>query len=174
VIDGPLSAGDYAGLRQQLVRSVRRVCPGWLAASADDIVQAAVVKVLHLQQESEGERRLATSYLWRLAYSAVVDEIRRRRRLREVPMADADEMSPADRAPDPERAAHGREIGAAIADCLAGLVLPRRLAVTLHLQGHTVPEAGMLLGWSAKRAENLVYRGLADLRACLAGKGVWR
>ena len=52
------------------------------------------------------------------------------------------------------------------------LVLPRRLAVTLHLQGHTVPEAGSLLGWNAKRAENLVYRGLADLRDCLAGKGV--
>lgn len=172
MIDGPLSPEDYGRLRQQLARSVRRVCPGWLAASADDIVQAALVKVLHLQQRSEGERRLETYYLWRLAYSAVVDEIRRRRRSREVPMEAMAEKIAADRVPDPERVARGREIGTAIADCLAGLVLPRRLAVTLHLQGHTVPEAGSLLGWSAKRAENLVYRGLADLRACLAGKGL--
>ena len=47
----------------------------------------------------------------------------------------------------------------------------RRLAVTLYLQGHTVPEAARILGWAAKRTENLVYRGLADLRQCLLGKG---
>jgi RNA polymerase sigma-70 factor, ECF subfamily len=43
--------------------------------------------------------------------------------------------------------------------------------VTLYLQGHTVPETARILGWDAKRAENLVYRGLADLRQCLMGKG---
>jgi RNA polymerase sigma-70 factor (ECF subfamily) len=35
-----------------------------------------------------------------------------------------------------------------------------------------VPELGRLLGWNAKKAENLVYRGLADLRGCLTEKGV--
>jgi len=63
-------------------------------------------------------------------------------------------------------------VGRAIRDCLLGLVTPRRLAVTLHLQGHTVPQAAEVLGWDAKRTENLVYRGLADLRVCLARKGV--
>jgi RNA polymerase sigma-70 factor (ECF subfamily) len=48
----------------------------------------------------------------------------------------------------------------------------RRLAVTLHLQGHTVPEAARILDWAAKQTENLVYRGLADLRACLMAKGI--
>ena len=32
-------------------------------------------------------------------------------------------------------------------------------------------EAAGILDWSAKRVENLVYRGLADLRDCLAAKG---
>ena len=41
----------------------------------------------------------------------------------------------------------------------------------LHLQGHSVPDAARLLGWPAKRTENLVYRGLADLRRCLIAKG---
>ena len=48
----------------------------------------------------------------------------------------------------------------------------RRLAVTLHLQGHSVPEAARLLDWAVKRTENLVYRGLADLRECLTAKGI--
>ena len=77
-------------------------------------------------------------------------------------------------APDPERAAAGRELGAVIQGCLGRLVRPRRLAVTLHLMGHSVPEAARLLGWSVKRLENLVYRGLADLRGCLKTSGVTR
>ena len=48
----------------------------------------------------------------------------------------------------------------------------RRLAVTLYLQGHSVPAAARLLEWTAKRTENLVYRGLADLRECLTAKGM--
>jgi RNA polymerase sigma-70 factor (ECF subfamily) len=51
-------------------------------------------------------------------------------------------------------------------------VPPRRHAVTLSLQGHSVPEIGRLLGWTGKKAENLVYRGMADLRECLEGKGI--
>ena len=39
-------------------------------------------------------------------------------------------------------------------------------------QGHSVPEIGQLLGWTAKKAENLVYRGMADLRGCLGKKGI--
>lgn len=73
--------------------------------------------------------------------------------------------------PDPESRSSGREMGRAIRRCLAELIRPRRLAVSLHLQGHRIKEVGELMGWSAKRAENLIYRGLADLRACLEGKG---
>jgi RNA polymerase sigma-70 factor (ECF subfamily) len=170
-IGGP-SQDDYAGLRQRLAAAVRRVCPPWLAARAEDIVQAALMRALDVARRGEGQRLLVTSYIWRVAYSAVVDEIRRQRRLHEVPMDELTHEVTADAAPDPERATRGREIGAAITDCLQRLVRARRHAVTLHLLGHTVAEAGRLLGWSAKRAENLVYRGLADLRACLAAKGL--
>ena len=36
------------------------------------------------------------------------------------------------------------------------------------------PEVASILKWRAKTAENLVYRGLADLRRCLATKGLAR
>jgi RNA polymerase sigma-70 factor (ECF subfamily) len=84
------------------------------------------------------------------------------------------ETHPAAAEPDPERNCAGREIGEAIRDCLGRLVRPRRMAVTLDLQGHRVAEVARLLGWSAKKAENLVYRGLADLRGCLKAKGMGR
>ena len=73
---------------------------------------------------------------------------------------------------DPERIAASREVGRGIQDCLSQMSRERRLAVTLYLQGHSVPEASRVLDWSAKRTENLVYRGLADLRECLTSKGM--
>ena len=74
--------------------------------------------------------------------------------------------------PNPERQAAGREIGDSIRACLRGLLKPRRMAVVLYLQGESVGEASQLLGWNTKRVNNLVYRGLADLRTCLRSKGV--
>ena len=73
---------------------------------------------------------------------------------------------------NPERTAVARQIGRGIRGCLRAMKQERRLAVTLHLQGHTVPEAARLLNWAFKRTENLVYRGLSDLRACLTAKGL--
>lgn len=175
----PAPAGEFAPatladeqcarLRRALADSVRRVCPRWLSAQADDIVQAALIKVVEVAADGA---ELHPGYLWRAAYSAVVDEIRRQRRRREVALDGLPEEPQRMHAADPERAAAGAEIGRAVQCCLLRLCEPRRLAVTLHLQGHTVPEAGRILGWSAKRVENLVYRGLADLRRCLASKGL--
>jgi len=161
---------ELARLRAELTRAVRRICPAWLADRADDLVQVAWMRVVEIQNRSEGNAGLSTFYLQRAAHSALIDEIRRRRRRQEVALDQAMvETHPAARAPeaDPERAAAGRELGRAIQSCLGRLIRPRQVTVTLHLLGHSVPEAARLLGWSVKRVENLVYRGLADLRGCL-------
>ena len=72
----------------------------------------------------------------------------------------------------PEHRAASSEIGRGIVDCLTRLIRPRRLAVTLYLHGCTVPEAAGRLGWPLRKTESLVYRGLADMRACLERKGL--
>lgn len=163
----------YADLRRELTRAVAAVCPRWLAAGREDLVQAAMMRILQIQQRSEGTREFSSSYLWRVAHSALVDEIRRVRLRREQPLGDEAPMgSRTGSAPSPEQEVEGRETGEAIVDCLGRLVRPRRLAVTLHLQGYTVPEVAELLGYGRKRTENLVYRGLANLRRCLASQGL--
>jgi RNA polymerase sigma-70 factor (ECF subfamily) len=172
----PPSAGPsrdeqgLARLREQLVRAVARVCPRWLAGRADDVVQAAFLKLL--ARTGEGTVSVSASYLHKVAYSVTVDEIRRLRRRREVPLEDAAEQAAPAPLADPERAERTREIGRGLAECLRGLSEERRVAVTLHLQGHTVRESGRILGWRAKQVDNLVYRGLADLRRCLTAKGL--
>jgi len=163
-------------LRRRLSQAVIRVCPGWLSSHAEDIVQTAMLRVLNAAgKRGEGDPDLSSLYLEKAAYSATVDEIRRHRRRREDPATEEHsiEAAAAEHA-DPETLAASGEIASGIGRCLAGLSPPRRLAVTLHLQGHSVSEVATLMRWRFKKAENLVYRGLADLRRCLATKGLAR
>ena len=162
-------------LRAVLQRAVRRVCPRWLVDRSEDLVQVAMMKVLDARGRNEGLGVLPSSYLYKVAYTTLVDEIRRLRRRPEVSLEEeghGDGASAPIAAGNPEEDLAASEVGEAITRCLSGLGDDRRRAVTLHLQGHTVPQAAALLGWDAKRTENLVYRGLADLRQCLAAKGV--
>src|SRR5262249_59579503 len=95
-------------------RAVRQICPAWLADRADDLVQVALIRVAEIQRRSEGNAELSTFYLQRAARSALIDEIRKRRRRPEVPLDEAmAESHAAARAPqpDPERATAGRELG---------------------------------------------------------------
>jgi RNA polymerase sigma-70 factor (ECF subfamily) len=170
------SVDVWTRLRAALARAVRRQCPPWLSADADDLAQAAVMKVLSRSSGSEGNGSLSSFYLHRVAHSALVDEIRRRQRRREValevPDSDDRAFTVEPRAPgNPEQTAALKQLGSAVRGCLLDMKTERRLAVTLHLQGHSVPEAARLLGWDVKRTENLVYRGMADLRHCLVAKG---
>jgi RNA polymerase sigma-70 factor (ECF subfamily) len=162
-------------LRDALVRAVRRQCPGWLSHDADDIAQAALTKVM-ARERAGAVAPLSSFYLYKVAHSALVDEIRRRKRRREEPL---EPSGPGEEPRSIEPRAVGdtadamrlRELGVAVQACLRAMKRERRLAVMLYLQEHTVPEAARVLGWVVKRTENLVYRGLADLRQCLQAKG---
>lgn len=158
-------------MQRVLTRAVRARCPPQLVDRADDIVQEAMIKVLRLHGEGKGSTQ--PSYLWKVAWTVTIDELRRHRRRQEDTLEDM-VADPTDTTPaaDPHNRAQSQEVAAAIQDCLGGLIEARRRALTLHLVGHSVPETAKLLGWAPKKAENSVYRGLSDLRECLRGKGV--
>jgi RNA polymerase sigma-70 factor (ECF subfamily) len=162
---------SLASLRATLARAVSAVCPAWLAERADDIVQEAMLKVLAVRGRGEGIAALPPSYLRKVAWTATVDEIRRRAARREDPV-DAIETQAMSPPAETESTAIRNELLVGVRDCLERIVLDRRRAVALHLAGWSIPEVAAALEWPAKRAENLVYRGLADLRACLQKKGI--
>jgi RNA polymerase sigma-70 factor, ECF subfamily len=172
---GAVNEEQIEDIRRRLSRAVTRVCPYWLAAHSEDIVQIAMLRVLSAARtRGEGPPDLSSLYLEKTAYSAMVDEIRRHRRRREDPAEGTLDRASGRSDADPESAVAAREVADGLRACLAILRTPRRLAVTLHLQGHTVPEVASILKWRSKRAENLVYRGIADLRRCLSMKGLAR
>src|ERR1051325_11836472 len=78
----------WTALAAAMARAVRRQCPAWLRDHAQDIAQMALAKVMAAEQGREGNRPLTSFYLHRAAHSALVDEIRRRKRRPEVSLED--------------------------------------------------------------------------------------
>lgn len=155
--------------RARMVHQIRRVCPRWLRHQEEDLVQMAMVRLLRTTSVTD----MRDAFLRRVAYSVVVDEIRRQKRRSEVAMspslpdriANSGDLSP-------ETLVRGAQIGQEVLDGLATLSTHRRRAVTLYLQDHQVPAVARMLGCDRKRASNLVYRGLSDLRDALRARGV--
>lgn len=170
---GQIVDQEFDSLFKDMEKAVASVCPHWMADRRDDLIQNAAIRLMEiLRKEVRG--KFPSSYYRRVAYSVLVDEIRKQERKKETPLENDNgtERGWTTDSPNPEEKAAGRELGRSIGECLAKLNEPRRMAVALKLQGHTIPEAARILSWSEKRTNNLVYRGLKDLRDCLASKGL--
>lgn len=158
-----------ATVRAQLARYVRIFTPDWMREQHEDLVQMAAMRVIRAGAHIEH----VPAYLRQTAYTTVLDEIRRRRTRRESRL----NTSFADRAADlrtvsPESRQYGKQLDKAIESALSTLGDDRREAVALYLQHTPVPRIAKALGCNRKRASNLVYRGLADLRNVLASGGI--
>jgi len=157
----------HGWMLKTLRAAVARTCPSDLGAQREDLVQAALLRVLEREQQGEQNQVRTASYLWRVAFSVIADELRRRRaeelRSRRSTMGERSGQ---------QGATPLAELGVGIRDCLGGLPEPRRAAVLLHLEGFRADEASRVLHWDMKRVQNLTYRGLADLRRCLERKGL--
>ncbi len=175
---GPERLVRTEDIRRGLVKAVGRVCPSWLSAHRDDLVQAAMLRILELRNRGEVERTFSAAYLRKVAHAVLVDEIRRRRHRSEVPLPcdSASEGGEGDgagrRITDPERRLQERQLGQVIGECLRTIKAERRQALVLFLEGHSVPEAARILGWGHKKTENVIFRGRADLRRRLEEMGL--
>lgn len=132
-----------------------------------------MTKVVRVMEGGKPAEEITSAYLSRVAYHAVVDEIRRQRRRRcMTAVEDSVEDSAVAEEPSPEATAAGREVGAQIRDCMSRMARSRRLAVGLYLEGSGATEIARMFEWKRKQADNLIYRGMGDLRRCLADKGL--
>ena len=166
-----ISEAEAKQVQTVLQRAVRRLCPRWAEAEREDLVQTALLK-LHQRNRGEENPQYQASYLYRVAHSIVVDEVRKKSRRPVTSDGLSPEIFSNERHDQPDQVALAEDAKDALWDCMGRLAESRRTALALYLQGHSVPEASRLLGWPDKRTENCVYRGLANLRDCLKAKGV--
>ena len=149
-------------MRAVLLRAVTHHCPSELRSQAEDLAHTAWLRIVE-RRGGEDLPTLEPSYLWRVAFTVVIDEIRRR----SARMAQAETLQAVPRPVVP-----GPDLGAEIRNCLERLPEARQLPVILHLQGFRNDEVARALQFNEKRAENLIYRGLQQLRLCLSARGI--
>jgi RNA polymerase sigma-70 factor (ECF subfamily) len=138
----------------------------------DELVQEVRLRLWRAQGSGESITAVTSSYMYRTAMSAAVDLIRKRRRQRRDAQDPDGHVGAAVADPSAGRVGETQEVRDAMRRALDSLAGPRAVAVRLHLAGYAREEIAASLGWSEAKTRNLVYRGLADLRARLTELGV--
>lgn len=150
------------------LRARFRGVPG---VGVDDLMQELRLR-LWQALERETAIDLPASYLMQAAVRVMIDAQRRAAVRRpeggfvelvpdDVPSPETTEREPA----APEHEAERRESLVRLQAALESLAPDRARMVRLYLQGFGAVEIARLTGWSEPRCRNLLYRGLADLKA---------
>jgi len=139
---------------------------GLSSVELDELFQEIRIRLWKALEDPGRIESLSASYVHRTATTAALDMIRRNRGddMR-VPLdANLPDPGPA----NPDRQMEGRETAQRIEGALSRLDDRRRPVVRMYLAGYGHKEIAGLLGWTNGSTRNLLYRGLADLRAELA------
>jgi RNA polymerase sigma-70 factor (ECF subfamily) len=155
---------------------VRRIGMGHGLSGGDveDLVQEVRLRLWRALETGENILAAPASYVHRTAVSAAIDLLRRRRARRETPARLSRPSGEAilGEAPAPDLTLEGSEVVGQVAAAVDGLAEGRRAVVRMYLAGYGREEIAQLLGWSEPKTRNLLYRGLADLRARLTEMGI--
>jgi RNA polymerase sigma-70 factor (ECF subfamily) len=149
---------------------------GLSESEIDELTQEVRVRLWRALADSEKIRSVRTSYVYRAAMSAALDMVRRRRARPEESLEVArprkglavETMASG----GPDRDVERRELAERIDRAVGELPEPRDVVVRLYLSGYDRFEIAKLLGWTEPKVRNLMYRGLADLRALLVQEGI--
>jgi len=146
-------------------------CPRNAGLDPDEVEQEVRIRLWRTLQ-SQALIVHPASYLYRIAMSVIVDQLRKRRARPDLDGASLEEQAGAVLsayavAPSCDDEGLANAVRAAI----AALHERRRRPVQLHLQGFGFAEVARLLGLSDATARNLIYRGMDDLRELLRQAG---
>jgi RNA polymerase sigma-70 factor (ECF subfamily) len=140
----------------------------------DELKQAVRVRLWRARGSSEQIASTPASYVYRTAITAALDLIRARRDHKEERI---DAMAEGGVArlgtlPGPESGVEAAELATLVGQAVDEITPSRRPVLRMYLAGYDRAEIGDLLGWSEGKTRNLLYRGLADLRALLTARGI--
>ncbi len=131
----------------------------------EDILQDVRIRIWQIVQSERAIISLP-AYIKKIISSAVIDQLRKRRRDDSVFCQEQHRVSELkngyDRESDRKKAMQ-ETVGRAV----DRLIDSRRQVVKLYLLNLTIPEISGYLRWSPDKTRNLLYRGLADLKQSL-------
>ena len=138
---------------------------------ARDAAQEAFLSAWRGLPSFRGEAGFST-WLYRLASNAAIDQLRRNRRQREEDSLDAGEMDTPDQSPGPQEAAEGSELQRAVADGLASLSEDhRRILLLREYQQLSYDEIAQTLDMDLGTVKSRISRARRALRKILLESG---
>ena len=154
-----------------LVRGV-----GWRHGLADheldELMQAVRLRLWRARGSSEQITTVPASYVYRTAITAALDLMRARRGAREEPIETVRGDERLAGRGGPAEDLEATELAALVGQAVDAITPSRRPVLRMYLAGYDRDEIAQLLGWSEAKTRNLLYRGLADIRALLTARGV--
>ena len=132
----------------------------------EDILQEVKMRIWKLIC-SERPIACPTSYLRKIISSAVIDQLRKRRR--EDCLFRHEKQICVSEQKDPYcwETVRKQALQETVGRAVDRLISSRRQVVKLYLMNLTIPEISSYLNWSNDKTRNLLYRGLADLKETL-------
>jgi RNA polymerase sigma-70 factor (ECF subfamily) len=144
-------------------------------ADLEDVLQEVRIRLwrAHSGERIEKIEQVSASYVYRVAVSAAVDLLRRRRaRGADQTVALEETEDPVAHGSDPTRFVEQSELAAQLAKAIEAITPSRRPVLRMYLAGYSREEVATMMGWSEPKTRNLLYRGLADLRERLTEMGI--
>jgi RNA polymerase sigma-70 factor (ECF subfamily) len=140
------------------------------AATAEELVQEAFVRVHRAREQYRPEARFST-WLYRIATHLAWNELRRPRRRAPHESIDGEQAAPlAAPAAPVDEIVHARRVSAEVEGALAALPERQRAALWLAaVEGQSYAEVAAALDTSEKAVKALVHRARAALADALAG-----
>ena len=143
-------------------------------ADLEDVLQEVRIRLWRARSRPRSEQieQVSASYVYRVAVSAPVDLLRRRRARGAEQTVALDETEELVADSDPARSVEESELSAQLARAIEAITPSRRPVLRMYLAGYSREEVATVMGWSEAKTRNLLYRGLADLRGRLKEMGI--
>jgi RNA polymerase sigma factor (sigma-70 family) len=145
--------------------------PGRHGLEVDDLFQEVKIKIWRVLGHERKIHNLA-SYIRKIVDSTVIDQLRKMKRQEHIYNHEVEKRITEQKSRYPLESMREIDLKETIAGALEALLESRRKAVQLYLLNMSLEEIAAFYAWSKDKTRNLLYRGLADLRAKLRQMGI--
>jgi RNA polymerase sigma factor (sigma-70 family) len=178
-MDGPAANNPDISRAEELLRTLAPFLRAELgslgfpspAPTADDLFQETMIRIWRVLKARAGILEFPYSYAKKVVYSVFLNEVRKARRDHRILTAAGNEHR-LNLQSEKEGSDPSGNIPGSVMEALSGLSGPKARVLSLVLQGLTLDEIARLNHWALGKVRTCYYRGLAEVRARLAERGI--
>lgn len=141
------------------------------ATETEDLLQEIRIRVWKTFMNKGKNIRHPKAYIKKIVFSVFINEINRQKKEKRVLQLAEDDLNRNSETNSDCPLPHGL-LNDILMTSLGMLRKTTRHVIKLHFEGLSLPEIARLNGWSYKKACNVYYRGIEELKGKLLEKGI--